>query len=75
MKIMAVPMKTGASFDAGSPAALFQANPREIVATSEQVIYDVDRSGQRFLIRHSQLVCGTEEVSLNHVLASFAGRF
>jgi serine/threonine protein kinase len=50
MKIMAVPVKTGAGFDAGSPAALFQANPREIVATSEQVIYDVDQSGQRFLI-------------------------
>ena len=49
-KIMAVPVKSGASFDAGAPEALFQANPREIVATSEQVIYDVDASGQRFLI-------------------------
>jgi Tol biopolymer transport system component len=50
MKMMAVPVKTGEGFDAGAPAALFQANPREILATSEQVIYDVDQSGQRFLI-------------------------
>ena len=47
---MAAPVKTGAGFDAGTPAALFQANPRESVALSDQVRYDVDRSGQRFLI-------------------------
>jgi eukaryotic-like serine/threonine-protein kinase len=50
MKMMAVLVKMGTSFDAGVPAALFQANPRELFATSEQVIYDVDRNGQRFLI-------------------------
>jgi len=49
-KIMATPVKTGASFDAGAPVALFQANAREIIANSEQAMYDVDRSGQRFLI-------------------------
>jgi Tol biopolymer transport system component len=49
-KIMAAPVKTGASFDAGAPVALFQANAREIIANSEQAMYDVDRSGQRFLI-------------------------
>ncbi|MCJ7442754.1 MAG: protein kinase [Thermoanaerobaculaceae bacterium] len=49
-KIMAVPVKAGAGFDAGTPEALFQANPRESVALSDQVRYDVDRSGQRFLI-------------------------
>ena len=30
--------------------ALFQANPREMVATSEQFSYDVSRDGQKFLI-------------------------
>ncbi len=49
-KIMVVQVKTGASFDAGTPVALFQANVREIVANSEQQMYDVDQSGQRFLI-------------------------
>ena len=49
-KIMAVPVKTGASFDAGTPVALFQANAREIVANSEQAMYDVDQNGERFLI-------------------------
>jgi serine/threonine protein kinase len=49
-KIMAVPVTTGANFDAGVPAALFQANPREMVATSERFAYDVSQDGQRFLI-------------------------
>jgi WD40 repeat protein len=49
-KIMVVQVKTGASFDAGTPVALFQANVREIVANSEQEMYDVDQYGQRFLI-------------------------
>jgi Tol biopolymer transport system component len=49
-KIMAVPVKEGANFNPGAPAALFQANPKEPVATSEQVMYDVTQDGQRFLI-------------------------
>ena len=49
-KIMATPVTTGTNFDAGAPVALFQANPCEIVATSEQMIYDVSKDGQRFLI-------------------------
>jgi eukaryotic-like serine/threonine-protein kinase len=49
-KIMAVPVKTGSNFDAGAPAALFQANPREMFATSELFSYDVSSDGQRFLI-------------------------
>ncbi|GAC1434502.1 MAG: hypothetical protein NVS1B11_34510 [Terriglobales bacterium] len=47
---MAIPVKTGANFDAGTPTALFQANPREMMATSEQFSYDVSRDGQKFLI-------------------------
>jgi dipeptidyl aminopeptidase/acylaminoacyl peptidase len=49
-KIMGTPVTTGASFDAGTPVALFQANPREMIATSEQFDYDVSKDGQRFLI-------------------------
>ena len=50
-KLMAVPVKTGANFDAGTPVMLFQAYLRETVAaTSEQFFYDVSRDGQKFLI-------------------------
>jgi Tol biopolymer transport system component len=49
-KIMAVPVKEGANFNFGAPAVLFQANQRALVATSEQVEYDVSPDGQRFLI-------------------------
>ena len=49
-KIMAVPVKAEASFDTGTVVALFQANPGGIVAWSIQFMYDVDQSGQRFLI-------------------------
>jgi hypothetical protein len=49
-KIMAAPVTLGANFDAGSPVALFQANPRELVATSERFAYDVSKDGRRFLI-------------------------
>ena len=47
---MAAPVRTGANFDVGAPVALFQANPRELVATSEHFVYDVSKDGQRFLI-------------------------
>jgi eukaryotic-like serine/threonine-protein kinase len=40
-KLMSVPVKTGANFDAGTPAALFQAYPREFGATSEQFFYEL----------------------------------
>jgi serine/threonine protein kinase len=49
-KIMAVPVKTGSNFDAGTPTALFQANPREMFATSELFSYGVSNDGQKFLI-------------------------
>ena len=62
-KMMAVPVKTGANFDAGTPAALFQANPRELVATSEQFSYDVSKDGQKFLI-NTQLKTGMAPMSV-----------
>ena len=49
-KMMAAPVKAGANFDVGTPVALFQANARELVATSEQMMYDVSADGQKFLI-------------------------
>jgi eukaryotic-like serine/threonine-protein kinase len=49
-KMMSVPVTTGGNFDPGTPIALFQANPRELLATSEQFTYDVSEDGQRFLI-------------------------
>ncbi len=48
--MMAVPVKTGSSFDPGTPMVLFQANPREMLATSEQFSYEVSHDGQKFLI-------------------------
>ena len=62
-KMMAVPVKTGANFDAGTPTALFQANPRELVATSEQFSYDVSKDGQKFLI-NTQLKTGMAPMSV-----------
>ena len=49
-KMMAVPVKTGSSFDPGTPMVLFQANPREMLATSEQFSYEASQDGQRFLV-------------------------
>ncbi len=49
-RMMAVPVKTGGQFDAGTPVALFQTNPKETAATSEQYTYDVDPGGEKFLV-------------------------
>jgi eukaryotic-like serine/threonine-protein kinase len=49
-KMTAVQMTAGEHFDSGPPVPLFQARPREQVAGSELVTYDVARDGQRFLI-------------------------
>jgi eukaryotic-like serine/threonine-protein kinase len=62
-RIMAVPVKTGANFDAGTPMALFQANPRELVATSEEFSYDVSNDGQKFLI-NTQLKTAMTPISV-----------
>ncbi len=70
-KIMAVPVKAEAGFDAGAPVALFQASPRESVALSDQVRYDVDRNGQRFLINTQ--VESTETQPLSVILNWDAG--
>jgi len=65
-KIMAVPVKTGTSFDPGVPVELFQTNPKETLATSEQYIYDVDPSGQKVLV--NTLVSGGDAQPMTVVL-------
>jgi hypothetical protein len=47
---MAASINGGANFDSATPTVLFQAHAREFFATSEQVVYDVTKDGQRFLI-------------------------
>jgi Tol biopolymer transport system component len=49
-KMMAVPVTTGAKFDAGVPVPLFQVTPRQQISSRDQFVYDVTRDGQRFLI-------------------------
>jgi eukaryotic-like serine/threonine-protein kinase len=63
-KIMAVPVTAGANFDAGAPVTLFQANPRELVASSERVTYDVTKDGQRFLINTQVKNAETQPMSV-----------
>jgi hypothetical protein len=43
-------VKARINFDAGTPAALFQAKPREMFAASEIFSYHVSNDGQKFLI-------------------------
>ena len=49
-KIMVAPVRIGNNFQAGTPAMLFQADPRDLVATSEQLAYDVSRDGKEILV-------------------------
>jgi Tol biopolymer transport system component len=65
-KIVAVPVKTGVSFDPGVPVELFQTNPKETLATSEQYIYDVDSNGQKVLV--NTLVRGGDAQPMTVVL-------
>jgi Tol biopolymer transport system component/predicted Ser/Thr protein kinase len=62
-KIMGVPVTTGTNFDPGSATALFQANPRVMVAIAEQVTYDVSENGQKFLV-NTQLKNGSTPMSV-----------
>jgi Tol biopolymer transport system component len=49
-KMMAAVVKTGDSFEAGSPVALFQTHRRQPVSAQDFFSYDVSDDGQRFLI-------------------------
>jgi len=63
-KMMAVPVKTGANFDPGTPAALFQTTPRQPVSSSDLFVYDVSRDGQRFLINTQVKQAETQPMSI-----------
>ena len=49
-KMMAVAVKPAASFEAGSPVALFPTHRRQPVSAQDFFSYDVSSDGQRFLI-------------------------
>ena len=49
-KMMSVPVKTGDSFEAGSPVMLFQTERRKPVAAQDVFSYDVSAEGKRFLV-------------------------
>jgi hypothetical protein len=49
-KIMAVPVKTGSNFEAGSPVALFQTHLRQPISSMDLFSYDVTADGQKFLV-------------------------
>ena len=48
---MAVPVRTGATFEAGSPAALFRVDAQDNERNGND--YDVTADGQRFLLNMS----------------------
>jgi len=49
-RMMAVAVKSGASFEAGSPVVLFQTHRRQPVSAQDFASYDLSADGQRFLI-------------------------
>ncbi len=49
-KMMAVAVTAATTFEAGSPAALFQTHRRQPVSTTDVFSYDVSADGQKFLI-------------------------
>lgn len=48
--MMAVAVKPGASFEAGSPVVLFQTHRSQPVSAQDFFSYDVSSEGQRFLL-------------------------
>ena len=52
-KMMAVPVRTGASFEAGAPVALFRTGTVVVSGPRATADYDVSADGQRFLITRS----------------------
>jgi Tol biopolymer transport system component len=49
-KLMAVEVKPGPSFEAGTATALFQFRRREPISSADLFSYDVSADGQRFLV-------------------------
>ena len=72
-KIMATPVTIGLNFDSGAPIALFQANPGEMVVTSEQFSYDVSGDGQKFLINTQLKTALTGRAELDGKIGQITG--
>ena len=49
-KMIAVPVKLSANFEAGAPLTLFQTHTRQSISALDRVSYDVAGDGQQFLI-------------------------
>jgi eukaryotic-like serine/threonine-protein kinase len=49
-KMIAVPVKTGSTFEAGPPVTLFQTHTRQPISSMDLFSYDVTVDGQKFLI-------------------------
>ena len=63
-RLMAVPVTTGANFEARTPVALFQASPRQPIPIFDLFVYDVTRDGQRFLINTQVKEAETQPMSV-----------
>ena len=48
--MMAVPVRLGTSFEAGSPVVLFQTHLRQPISAQDVFSYDVTGDGQKFLV-------------------------
>jgi eukaryotic-like serine/threonine-protein kinase len=53
-ELMAIPIKYTPNFDFGPPQPLFQTDATDPISTSEHMVYDVGRDGQRFLVNTRQ---------------------
>ena len=62
--MMGAPVTTGANFNNGTAAVLFQTTPRQPVSTNDQFVYDVSRDGQRFLMITQVKHAETEPMSI-----------
>jgi hypothetical protein len=48
--MMAVSVRAGGNFEAGSPVTLFKAHLRQPISVLDRVSFDVTADGQKFLI-------------------------
>jgi len=63
-KMMAVPVKTDGSFEAGAPVVLFQTHLRQPISALDHVSYDVTADGQKFLLNSKSSFVNTAPVSV-----------
>jgi eukaryotic-like serine/threonine-protein kinase len=63
-RLMAAEVKTGAGFEAGLPAALFQTHPRQPLSAMDFFTYDVTADGQKFLVNSKVDISNTAPLSV-----------